>query len=134
MFLFKGDGCKNYTFLNVKDRSQGTPLLPQNGSDNNLVTGWYRFQGAAGDCMLDKCAVRWCCGTKLTGWLKGTHQTVHDGEVTREVCYAGTGQTLCCGTERQIKVKNCTGYYVFKLKKTLYNARHCGNAGTGKLY
>ena len=56
MFLLvKVDGCRNYTALNEANRAQGKSLSPYTRSDSNLVTGWYRFQGAAGDRMLDKC-------------------------------------------------------------------------------
>ena len=136
MFRFKGNACNDYTVLNERDRAQGNALLPQNGSDNNLVAGWYRFQGAAGDRMADECVVRWRCGTKHPGWLNGRHPTVDDGEVTRKVCYAGNWKTHCCGMKRQVKVKNCTGYYVYKLNwnPPLNNSRYCGNAGAGKLH
>ena len=134
MFQFKGDGCNNYTVLNETDRARGNALLPQNGGDNNLVAGWYRFQGAAGDRMADGCVVRWRCGTKHPGWLNGTHPAVYDGEVTRKVCF--NWQTNCCGRKRKVKVKNCTGYYVYKLdsKTPFNNSRYCGNAGAGKLH
>ena len=43
MFLFKGDGSTNYKVLSETERAQGNALLPQNGNDKNLGTGWYRF-------------------------------------------------------------------------------------------
>ena len=134
MFLFKGDGCTNYKVLNEADRAQGNALLPQTGSDDNLGTGWYRFQGAAGDRMADKCVVRRRCGTERPGWLFGAHPTVAEVEVTRKVCYTSKGQRNCCGQSNNITVKNCSEYYVYELKKTPDNARYCGNAGAGKLH
>ena len=136
MFLFKVDGCTNYTVLNETDRAQGNALLPQNGSDNNLVTGWYRFQGAAGDRMPDKCVVRWRCGTRYPGWLCGEHPPGAGSVVTSKVCYGCEWQrNNRCGKGHQIEVKNCSGYYVYELKKTpCNNSRYCGNAGAGKLH
>jgi len=129
------DGCANYKVLNETDRAQGNALSPHLRSDIDLTTGWYRFQGAAGDRMPDKCVVRWRCGTKLPGWLNGTHPTVDAGVVTRKVCYAGNWKRSCCGWSNNIKVKNCSGYYVYELKNPPNNnSRYCGNAGAGKLH
>ena len=133
MFLLvKVDGCRNYTVLNEVNRAQGKSLSPYTRSDSNLVTGWYLFQGAAGDRMLDKCVAEWHCGTQYPGWLSGGHPPVADDEVVREVCY--NRQTHCCGWTNEIKVKNCSGYYVYKLQETPHNYRYCGNAGAGKLH
>lgn len=49
------DGCKKYTTLSEADRAQEYVLEDNFGCDENLVAGWYRFQGAAGDRMADKC-------------------------------------------------------------------------------
>jgi len=75
MFLFKVDGCTNYTVLNETDRAQGNTSSPHSRSDNTLVFGWYRFQGAAGDRMADKCVLLWSCGTLHPGWLNNTQQS-----------------------------------------------------------
>ena len=50
--------------------------------DRDLVTGWYRFRGATGDRMLDKCVFPYRCGFYTPGWLNGTHPTVTEGVVT----------------------------------------------------
>ena len=133
MFLFKVDGCETYTVLNETDRAQGNVLPPYTRCDKDLVTGWYRFQGAAGDRMPDKYVLRGRCGTRHPGWLKGEHPTIAEGVVTREVCYSMPNYR--CGWTNNIKVKNCSGYYVYELQKTRScNLRYCGNAGAGKLH
>ena len=133
LFLLEVDGCTNYTVLREADRAQGNAESPHNKSDRRVVTGWYRFQGAAGDRMLDKCVFWYRCGTEHPGWLKGTHPTVAEGEVTRKVCY--TYYIDCCWMSSIIKVKNCSSYYVYELQRTPDgNYRYCGNAGTGKLH
>ena len=128
------DGCTNYTVLSEADRAQGNaPWLPAGRHDNSLVTGWYRFQGAAGDRMPDKCVLMYRCGTKYPGWLNGTHPTVAEGVVTRTVCYSF--KMSCCLAGNIIKVKNCKGYYVYELQRTTDSySRYCGNAGAGKLH
>ena len=128
------DGCTNYTVLNEADRAQGNAEPPHNKSDWDLVTGWYRFQGAAGDWMPDKCVPRYRCGTDSPGWLNGSHPTVAEGVVTREACY--TDGSDCCSWSSIIKVKNCSSYYVYELQRTIHwtPSRYCGNAGAGKLH
>ena len=123
------DGCTNYEILNEADRAQGNAESPHNKFDRSLVTGWYRFQGAAGDRMPDKCVLMYRCGTKHPGWLNGTHPTVAEGVVTREVCYTDHSDCYI------IKVKNCSSYYVYELQRTRESdSRYCGNAGAGMLH
>ena len=128
------DGCTNYTVLSEADRAQGNAQPPHNRSDEGLVTGWYRFQGAAGDRMPDKCVVNYRCGTNYPVWLNGAHPTVAEGVVTRTVCYSD--YSGCCWKSNIIKVKNCSSYYVYELQRTRYSlfSRYCGNAGAGKLH
>ena len=125
------DGCTNYTVLSEADRAQGNTSHYYSRCDNNLITGWYRFQGAAGDRMPDKCVPRYRCGTMYPGWLNGTHPTVAEGVVTRKVCY---NWYSCCYYSTIIKVKNCGSYYVYELQKPpSCPLRYCGNAGAGKV-
>ena len=127
------DGCKNYTVLNEADRAQGNIDPKDYFCDNHLTPGWYRFQGAAGDRMADKCVPWRHCGTDYTGWLSGAHPTVDEGVVVRRVCYSGTAD--CCYDSNNIKVKNCGAFYVYKLQKPPHcTFRYCGNADTGRLH
>ena len=130
MFLLEVDRCTNYTVLSEPRRAQGNAQPPHNRNDSGLVTGWYRFEGAAGDRMPEKCVLKYRCGTEHPGWLNGTHPTVADGVVTHTVCYSGYSD--CCWYSNVIKVKNCSSYYVYELHRTDF--RYCGNAGAGKLY
>ena len=130
------DGCKSYTVLRGADRAQGNALQNNLRCDDNRVTGWYRFQGAAGDRMPGECVLRYRCGASDPGWLNGTHPTVAEGVVTRKVCYQKLGS--CCATSNIIKVKHCGSYYVYELPKSGPShsrlcSRYCGNAGAGKL-
>lgn len=131
MFLSEVDGCANYTILSEANRAQGYVLRGHWKCDRELLTGWYRFQGPAGDRMPDRCVLTKRCGTRYPGWLSGAHPTVAEGVVTRNVCYSGTGN--CCQMSNIIRVKNCSGFYVYELQRTpSCNRRYCGNAGACK--
>ena len=126
------DGCTNYTVLSEANRAQGNAQPPHNRGDWDLGNGWYRFQGAAGDRMLDKCVPPYRCGTKIPGWLNGSHPTATEGDVARTVCFSGFSN--CCWQSAVIKVKNCSSYYVYQLQNTSKpDSRYCGNAGAGRL-
>ena len=126
------DGCLNYTVLSGADRAQGN-ILQNDSFDWDLAPGWYRFQGAAGDQMADKCVLSYRCGTWHPGWLSGAHPTVDEGVVARKVCY--TVNDNCCTWSNNITVKNCSSYYVYELQKPPFPyLRYCGNAGAGKLH
>jgi len=131
MVLLEVDGCTNYTVLSEADRAQGNAEL-QYRYDSGLLPGWYRFQGAAGDQMPDKCVLKYRCGTRRPGWLNGVHPTVAEGVVTRKVCYSVFHD--CCFRNNSIKVKNCSSFYVYELQGTCSYCRYCGNAGAGKLH
>ena len=129
------DVCHNYTILSGGDRAQGSTFkgnIDVVCHRKELIPGWYRFQGAAGDRMPDRCVDEGHCGTPAPGWMSGNHPTVADGVVTREVCYSLYGD--CCRGSNKISVKNCGGYFVYKLGRTPHCfARYCGNGGAGKL-
>ena len=93
--------------------------------DIKLKKGWYRFEGDAGTRMPTTCLNQGKCGTTFPGWLKGAHPTVADGEVGRVVCFGDF--SVCCRYRKQIRVKNCSTYYVYKLGGTPgCNMRYCG--------
>ena len=52
---------------------------------NNTGCMWYRFGGGVGIKMPTSCVPDWRCRTHATGWMNGTHPTVADGKVTRNV-------------------------------------------------
>ena len=121
--------CNNYRNLSEGDRAQGS----QSGvyqCDDNLVPGWYRFQGAAGNRIADKCVLGEHCSAGFSGWMPGNHPTVAEGVVTRTVCYHFTVFHDCCRLRSYISVKNCGGYFVYEFKKppaVRCPFRYCGN-------
>ena len=125
--------CNNYKIISGGERAQGSVLKGIMKCDwFHLIPNWYRFQGAAGDRILDKCVPMRRCSTIAPGWMRGNHPTVAEGVVTRKVCYHF--DTDCCTWSNNISVKNCGGYFVYELEFTpnCYS-RYCGNGGTGKL-
>jgi len=134
MSLFTVDGCHNYTVLSEADRAQEHMVINASNyrSENYvLVPGWYRFQGAAGDRMADKCIPMDHCGTRYPVWLSGAHPTVAEGVVIRRVCFS-TYQ--CCSLYQNIRVKNCGAYFVYALSGLFHYhfSRYCGNGSDGK--
>ena len=119
-------GCSSYTFLNESNRA----VTNYNRSifqlcDSNF-TGWYRFSGEAGTQMAESCANKHYCGTDAPGWLSGGHPAVIDGNVKRKVCFSSFGQ--CCYYSNFVTVKNCGGFYVYKLERPpKCNLRYCGS-------
>ena len=124
---FLADGCYNYSILNDSDR-KNTYNTPTNGEvlcDNLLPEGWYRFVGAAGTKMPTTRVPAYRCGTDWSGWLKGAHPTVEDGEVKRKVCFSG--RRTGCTDKINISVKNCGSFYIYYLHETPQcSSRYCG--------
>ena len=122
------DGCTNYTVLRQAGHAQGNVSQSNRTCDRkDLVTGWYRLQGAVGDQITEKCA-----NAHFGVWLNGSHPTDTEGAVTRKVCFSGN--TSCCLWRNVIKVKNCSSFYVYQLhKNSTYHLRYSGNANAGDL-
>ena len=141
MPLLTVDGCNNYTVLSEADRAQGHIVINSHYrcDRDDLVPGWYRFQGAAGDRMADKYVPENHCGTQYPGWLNGTHPTVSEGVVTRTVCYPeyfndGYWLSDYCAVGNNIRVRNCGAFFVYELQKPPHcDFRYCGNGSAGKL-
>jgi len=135
--------CNTYKVLSEADRAQGQIVIDDSNyrcDRDDLVSGWYRFQGAAGDQMADKCIPTNFCGTNYPGWLNGSHPTVAEGVVTRKVCYHYSnyywyGSSSCCYYSNNIRVRNCGAFFVYELQKPPYcDLRYCGNgSGAGNL-
>ena len=134
MSLLTVDGCNSYTVLSEADRAQGYRVTNASNyryDNNDLVSGWYRFQRAAGDRMADRCVPMNHCGTQVPTWLNGTHPTIAEGVVIRRICYHYSNK--CCDWHQIIRIKNCGAYFVYDLSRTYYYyARYCGNRMAGK--
>ena len=71
------------------------------------------------------------CGSYGTGWLNGPHPKENEGTVTQKVCFNHLNSW--CRVSKNIQVRNCGGYYVYYLKRTICHLRFCGTdrGGTG---
>ncbi|XP_068711539.1 uncharacterized protein [Montipora foliosa] len=120
--------CSNYGFLNESNRA----MTYVNRSIGNLcdstLSGWYRFSGEAGTQMADSCRKMYHCNTDSPGWLDGSHPTVAEGIVQRKVCFLQhLNGTDCCYFSKNISVRNCGAFYVYRLDPPRCYSRYCGN-------
>ena len=113
--------------INSSDRLVGNTDQSSLKCDRyNLIPGWYRFTGDAGDKIPNTRPPHTRrCGTHAPGWIRGSNPVVADGEVTRTVCYFWSGND--CRRRNSIKVKNCGAFYVYELQKPpACSLRYCG--------
>ena len=121
--------CSNYRILNESDRAQSYKGV--NKCDRSLAKAWYRFQGGAGNKMPDNCVPKNYCGTHAPGYLTGGHPRVDQGAVSRKVCFHWSSG--CCQWSQNIRVRNCSGFYVYELSKPPgCSMRFCGDRRPGK--
>ncbi|KAK3698322.1 hypothetical protein QZH41_017688 [Actinostola sp. cb2023] len=117
--------CKRYSRINDITRRQSRPAK-RFRCDNGLRTGWYRFVGAQGTVIPNRCVPMKRCGTHASGWMVGNYPR-RGQTVTRKVCYHWSKK--CCNWSNNIKVTHCGGFYVFYLTKPpVCQLRYCGNA------
>ncbi len=92
---------------------------------DNGLSGWYRFEGAAGTRMLESCPSQNSCGTHAPGWMSGGHPSVNEGQVTRTVHFNWSNS--CSHWSTSVQVSNCGDYYVYELNGTpVCSLRYCG--------
>lgn len=124
--------CADYKELDDADRSQSHKT---NGAkpfrcDHKQLdeNSWYRFTGAAGNAMADKCLDPWKCQTLSTGWYNGSYPKIEDGIQSGPVCFSWNGK--CCPPESKVTVgiRNCSSFFVYKLKNDIKCVKaYCGN-------
>ncbi|KAL9987885.1 hypothetical protein ACROYT_G002263 [Oculina patagonica] len=118
--------CSNYNTLEEGDRAVGNTNRSSIKCDSSLKEGWYRFRGNAGNEMPSSCPEKQRCGTHAPGWLNGSHPSAAEGAVQRQVCFHWSSG--CCQWKSNIQVRNCSGFYVYRLKAPpACSLRYCGN-------
>ncbi|XP_059816880.1 pancreatic secretory granule membrane major glycoprotein GP2-like [Hypanus sabinus] len=85
-------------------------------NDKNLAVRWYRFNSSGGWKIPETVVPQYRCSGKKPGWLNGPHPNVGEGEVTRTVCFSKDEKP--CEKNQEIRVKNCSGYFVYRLWPT----------------
>ena len=90
------------------------------------AASWYRFEEPAGTQMADSIVPKSHCGTYATGWLNGAHPAVLGENVRRQVCFNWASNS--CNWNTIVEIKNCGGFYLYKLKATPGNGnlKYCG--------
>ena len=118
--------CNSYSSLTTSDRLVSY-AASSSKCDSGLGNNWYRFVEKAGTSMPEICPPRRRCSANAPGWLNGKHPTVEEGEVTRTVCFQYGAS--CCRWSKDVKVFNCSGFYVYKLPNVpLCYLRYCGKS------
>ncbi|MFO0634636.1 MAG: hypothetical protein U0168_17470 [Nannocystaceae bacterium] len=145
-----GDGCEN-DCTNTFAAQCGMPYTTFSGADRNYTfndgnggveytdttgsgivspdwagAGWYRFTDAAGTVIPEFTPPEYACGTDAPGWLDGTHPSVDEGVVGRQVCFNYFDDF--CSWTIPIQVVNCGDFYLYELPETPATAlRYCGS-------
>ena len=91
----------------------------QTGSSYNqhgFTPGWHSFSPTIGGAMPEKCPSLFCCGTAVSGWLKGSHPNLIGQKISRTVCFSNFDG--CCWGEAGVEVINCGQYYIYNLPNT----------------
>ena len=125
--------CLEYSYLDSADRSMNFKTAGKSADcDESLQLGWYRFRGDAGKQMPTSCVDVLHCDAHAPGWLNSTsHPTVAQGAVRAKVCFHWGHN--CCRWSTYIKVRNCSGFYVYELSKPPEcRLRYCGNGTQGE--
>lgn len=126
------DGNRNKTHY-IRSLPQQRRVNQSPPCDDQLSAGWYRFTRGAGNQMAESCVIGGHCGTDRPGWLSGIHPSVAEGAVKRTVCFYGPSG--CCHYSTEISVRNCGGFYVYRLGKppnVRCPFRYCGNGKFSK--
>ena len=86
--------------------------------------GYYRFMEPSGTMMPESSLGEYHCGTHYSGWLNGSHPMEIGLEVEMKACFLN-GNTECY-YKANIKVTNCSTYYVYYLEEVpACYARYC---------
>ena len=120
--------CTGYIELNEAERywKQSTGNF---SCDNLIESGkWYRFTGAAGRMMATYCIPKGSCNSRAVGWIDGNHPSEAYQLVSATVCFHWNSN--CCAWSRPVQIRNCSGYYIYRLQKTVFCLnRYCGVNG-----
>jgi hypothetical protein len=125
--------CNNVKYITIDDPRRSTVYNSSKSlCDKDIIhdDGWYRFSSEAGGEIATTKPMVESCGTLSPIWMNGSHPTVQEGTVTRKACVNVPHQyPFGCGSSYSIKVRNCSGYYIYQLKKPAScNKAYC--AGT----
>ncbi|KAL7869927.1 hypothetical protein AOLI_G00139150 [Acnodon oligacanthus] len=121
------DPCSSYTDLNDTWRSSTDSTTTSHCDGSLNWVDWYRlfYQGQSAK-MPETCVSPYGCSTGTPLWLNGSHPSLQDGVVVRQIC--GSSFSDCCYFKSlPIRVKACPGnYYVYEFARPNFcNAAYC---------
>ncbi|KXJ10047.1 Oncoprotein-induced transcript 3 protein [Exaiptasia diaphana] len=113
------DPCTNYNAINDVYRSTKYELQPGFVAicDDKLTTGWYRFKSIVGGMMPETKPSPNHCGTVAPIWIRDTHPTTKGQQKDVTACANIQNIANGCLVKHKISIKNCGGFYVYKLKR-----------------
>ncbi|XP_048765393.2 adhesion G-protein coupled receptor F3-like isoform X7 [Ostrea edulis] len=130
------DPCSNsfeYTILTDDGyRSAACPSSISNHlCDSRLEEAWYRLQSSDESLYLripQACPSIRSCGTDNPIWMNGSYPSVEEGIVRKQMCIRTAYG--CCQDSFDVRVKNCSSFFTFKLKPVpKCNQRYCFEGG-----
>nr|XP_058957642.1 oncoprotein-induced transcript 3 protein-like [Pocillopora verrucosa] len=74
--------------------------------------------------MATYCIPKGSCNSRAVGWIDGNHPSEAYQLVSATVCFHRNSN--CCAWSRPVQIRNCSGYYIYKLKTTACLNRYCG--------
>ena len=121
---FKVSCCKEVEYITIDDPRRSTAYRSGSGKlcDRGIILEdvWYRFSSEAGDEIPTTLPKLGSCDTAVPIWINGVNPTVKDGIVTRKACADRPhGKPRGCSVSYNIRVRNCSGFYIYQLKKPL---------------
>ena len=123
--LPKGD-CEGVKYTTINDPRRST-AYSQTGQTNNLCdkglirdNGWYRFSSEAGGEIPTATNIPKFehCGTVTPIYINGSNPLVEENTVNRTACAVYPFDP--CHEPFTIKVRNCSGFYIYQLKPPTY--------------
>lgn len=121
--VIEASRCNDVKYNTIDDPRRSTAysnFSPPKLCDRNIIRDnvWYRFSSNAGGEMPTTKPPLKTCGTYVPIWLRGLHPTVKEGAVRRKACAnVPVIPPFGCGFSYNIQVRNCSGFYIYKLKR-----------------
>jgi len=108
--------CKDVQLLNQPWRSVNNSRIEIGNCDSSrFQTGWWRFDGPAGNKILESKCVNGLnkCGGKYPGYIIGDHPGPNQMQATGELKFFSS---YCNSDRAEVDIFNCGSFYSYKFK------------------